>query len=217
VIDPAVPITHLDPDGVRRLMALVTSRSGAAGTQLTVLHDEGRVIGVVHSVDGHVDAHREDVTDPAALAAALLEATGVDRVVVLDRSRLDDVAAAVVDAARRLPSQGDLLLAAHDIWWSHPAVVTAPTPPLSSWAPVRDLLRGLPDGWIHLAIGPDPRLDAHLRLAGGWIAEITGRDPAAGPLLRLDLDWADLERIAHAPVPLEALLDHLDHLHPPSP
>jgi len=216
VIDPAVPITHLDPDGMRRLMSLVVQRSGADDIQLTVLHDAGRVVGVVHSVEGHVDGHREPVSDPQATAAALLKETGVDRVVVLDRPRLEDLAAAVVDAARWNPSQGDLLLAAHDLYWSHPAVATAPAPPLPTWAPFRDLLRALPDGWLHIQVGgageDEPVLVACLRLANGSISEITGRDPGIEPRLRLDLTWDHVARIANAPDPTAALVDVLDEI-----
>jgi hypothetical protein len=217
MIDPAVPITHLDPDAVRLLMSLIVQRASTDEAQLTVLHHAGRVVSVVHSVDGHVGGHRDPVVEPAATAAALLASTGVGRVVVVDRAQLDDLAAAVVEAARRLPSQGDLLLEAHDLYWSHPAVATAPAAPRSSWAPVRDLLRQLPDGWLHLAIGREPTLDAHLRIAAGWIAEITGRAPAAPPLLRVELTWDDVAHITTAPDPLTALLDTLDHLTQPAP
>lgn len=217
MIDPAVPIVHLDADGVRRLMSLVVRRQVSESTQLTVLHEAGRVISVVHSRDGHLLGHRGLITDPVAAAGALRRSAGVDRVVMLDRARLDDLAAAVVEAARRLPSQGDLLLEAHDLYWHHPAVVTDPAPPASSWAPVRDLLRALPDGWLHLSLGDDPRLDAHVLVRSGWVAAITGRDPGAGAVLRVVLGWDDVEAITAAADPVAALADALDRLAQPAP
>lgn len=209
MIDPAAPITHLDPGGVRHLMALVRHRMDASGHTLTVLHDAGVVVAVVDSNLGHVAGHREAIADAGARAAELLGLTGVERVVVLDRSQLDAVGAAVVELARQLPSQGDLLLAANDLWWSHPAVATAPVPPISSWAPVRQALRKMPDGWLHVALGGDdgPQLDAHLRVEGGWVREITGRMPRQATVASLAAEWSVVEAAAAAVEPWAALLD----------
>ena len=224
MIHPEVRITDLDVDGFAHLCGVISARDMRTAAELTVLHDGGRVLQVV-GPDGAVDDVGARIDDPAARADELLASRAVDRVVLLDRSQLDDLATVVVDAAAASPVQSDLLEAAHHADWSSPGVTTAPEPPAWPWTPVQDALTELGSGWLLLAAwrGEECALRLMAEVRAGLVARITS--PAAAParssaidLLKttpiptavLLVDIEVLDRVLLDPRPLDALRRVLD-------
>lgn len=226
MISPKVRMTDLD-DGFARLCGLVARRDQRVASVLTVLHDAGDVINVVHSGRGAVPEFREPITDPLRDAVAMRTATSVDRVVLIDRRGLDALSADVVALARSTPVQSELLIAAQERFWSHPSVVTVPEPPRSPWPAVQRALAAMADDWLLLVVwdgdavcssvlthvvdglivdvsslpGPFPRKEEAVRLV----------DVVAVPLTAvLAVDLGDLEHLVRAERPLDALRALLD-------
>lgn len=193
MIDPGVAVVDVDPEGFALVNAALSSRQRTEPATATVV------------VDG-----------PEGLAAlgdleALRQAEGVDRLVVLDRQRLDDLSAAFVEAARETDDQGRLLAKCREIYVNHPAVTLVPCPSdaASGWVPVGDLLESIEDGhWIRAVIG-DWGLAAEL--CGGRIVRITSSPPegaVSAVLLQGTAD--DLEAVLCAPNPIGELLHRID-------
>lgn len=219
MIAPDVRMTWLDPEGFAWLNRVVRRRRDE-DVLLSVLHEGDRVLQVVHARDGVVSGVLERVgPDRAATAEALRAQTGVDRVLLIDRARIGEVAADVVDLAASTRVQGQLLLGAQERFWSSSAVATSPEPPISPWPPVVAALRAIGDGVVLLGAwrGEVCLLTLRCVVEAGLVVDVTSlADPPprarceeavrqAGADAALLLDAAVAERILLAPSPLVEL------------
>jgi hypothetical protein len=182
MIAPDVVILDLEPVGFGVICALAEARQRRGERVVSVLHDAGRVVNVVCSRDGVLGAHREPFNDAQRRAATLLAATGADRVVLLDRSRVDDLAADLAGVSLTQRSQVDVFWDNADIFWSSAAIATAPAPPANPWRALPPLLRRAEGAWALLALYDSDDCVATLlaRVDGGQISLITSLDHLDG-------------------------------------
>lgn len=219
MIAPEIRIVDVEPDGFGIVCDLASSRHGAGNGELHVLHEAGEVLRAVHTISGPTAQHREPLGDDLPeKARALRTETGVDRVVLVERSGLlamaDDLAAtgpATID-------QPTFFRRSNQLFWASPAVVTDPAPPASgpAWELLEEHLRGLGDDFWGLLAGYDGDVCAFTLLArfvGGRVVRLT----SMSSLLGADRPPADraAELVAAAeqcgPLPL-VLLASLDVL-----
>lgn len=152
MIAPEVAIVDLEPDGFATLCALMAGRERARRPVLQILHEDGRVLRVVHSTRGALEEHHEPFTEPERRAEELLEQTGVGRVVLLDRRGLGALAREIDGFATPGRTQAELLWAANERFWANPCVATAPAAPRIPWAGMGDRLTAWgPQAWGVLA------------------------------------------------------------------
>lgn len=94
----------------------------------------------------------DPVGDPQALAERLLMSADVDRVVVIDRHGLP----AIARAAAVLVAPGGPLTRyreeVEELYWTSPAVATAPAPPANPWRATRALAEAVGAGTVHLCV-----------------------------------------------------------------
>jgi len=143
--------------------------------ELQVLHDSGRVLRVVHSVQGVLDRHREPFDDAPAKAAELLEAEDVHRVVLIDRSGLRGLWERIDSFGSPDHTQPELLWSANEAFWSHPCVTTAPEPSASPWPALAHRVNSLGDFKALLGVwrGDDLFLSFVATFRGGLMTELT--------------------------------------------
>ena len=182
MITPDVAILDLEPVGFGLVCALAEARQRRGERVVSVLHDAGRVVHVVCSRDGVLDAHREPFDDAQQRAAGLLATTGADRVVLYDRTHIDDLAADLAGVPLTERSQVEVFWDNADRFWSSPAIATAPAPPHNPWRALPGLLRRAEGAWALLALydGDDcvATLLAHVR--GGLVSLLTSLDHLDG-------------------------------------
>jgi len=182
VIAPDVLITGVEPDGFGLICAIAETRQRRVQRVLSVLHDDGAVVNVVCSRDGVLDAHREPFDDAQQRATALLAESGADRVVLYDRTRLDDLAAQLAAIPTTTRPQQEVFWANADAFWASPAIATAPAPPHDPWRAVPRILRRAEGGWALLALYDGERCAATLltEVHQGLVQRITSLDAIAG-------------------------------------
>lgn len=190
MIDPRIAIEDVDPDALARVNAALSSRDRALRATKTIVHNGVEALGDLE---------------------ALRREHGVDELVLLDRTRLDDLSAQFVEAARATDDQGELLARCREIYVNHPAVTLVPCPAGEGpgWASVQRLLRSIKNGrWITAVVG-EWRLAAEIN--GGRIVRITSSPPEGSVnavALRGSVD--DLDAVLSAPNPIGELTDRVD-------
>lgn len=190
VIDPGIAIEDVDPDALARVNAALSSRDRAQRATKTIVHDGVEALGDLEALRREHD---------------------VDELVLLDRTRLDDLSAEFVDAARATDDQGDLLARCRQIYVNHPAVTLVPCPAAGGpgWGPVQRLLRSIANGrWITVLVG-EWKLAAEIN--GGRIVRITSSPPEGAVnavALRGSVD--DLDAVLSAPNPIGELVGRVD-------
>jgi hypothetical protein len=176
MIAPEVRMHDLNPDGFAALNKRLSAVAWGAGeATLTVLHAGGSVINAVHSSRGVVGV--EELEEPEVMRVR----HAVDRVLLLDRSRLGDLSSRLVDLARLSANQGELLWRAREVWNSHEAVVQSPAPEPSKWPAVSDRLARVPDdAWVvaRIRYGEGQSFVVAGCVVGGVLVEITSSVPA---------------------------------------
>lgn len=206
-----VRMVDLDPSGFPWLCSLLARRDRAATPTLQVLHDAGRVLNVVHTVRGRVSHHREPFGDPQSRARELLVSTDAERVVLIDRSKLDNLWAEIEALARPEVSQPELLWASNDRFWSHPAVATAPAAPRSAYPWVHGWFTSLgPDWWglVGAWRGEELVLSLVFHVRDGLVRAVTSGDAFGWPRPPRRRAMNLVERAERlGPVPLAVLCD----------
>lgn len=220
MISPDVQIVDLEPDGFAHLCRLMSPRVYSTGRDLQILHADGRVVAAVDTRDGVVtSAYTGPVPDPDEA----LNRSGADRVIMVDRTMSDDLAQALLEAARTSPTQAELFWTSQATFWAHPAVTVRPPVGASVWPGLHAWLKGLgPETWAVLGAwrGDDLALSLVVRFRDGDADLITSADhfgvrpPRAeaqrlvdivserGPVeLALLCDLSDLESVISAPDP----------------
>jgi len=182
VIAPDVVITDLEPGGFYLICQIAEQRQRRAGRVVSVLHDAGEVVTVVDSRDGVLDAHREPFTDAQERAATLLDETGAGRVVLYDRTQLDDLAGRLADIPVTVLPQQRVFWDNADAFWSSPAIVTAPPLRPDPWRVAPAILRRAEGGWALLALYDGERCAATLlaKVSGGMVCAVTSLDAVEG-------------------------------------
>ncbi|MHB8718502.1 MAG: hypothetical protein ACYDAC_06385 [Candidatus Dormibacteria bacterium] len=236
MIDPDVRIIDLEPDGFALICRIASAAQRSTPTTISVLHDSGVPV-VAHHSDGEEvpPACLDRFDDPPRRARTLQAEHGVDRVVMYDRSRADDLAAHMVGNSGPHVTQLEAFWANSDSFWSSPAIAVAPPPPPNPWRvlPAR-LRRAGDDWWGVLALYEGDTCAASLlgHVGGGRVDILTSLDhlgtgverPVAAEAGRLLDLAAPLGRVAlglaceaalfaealSAPDPLAALAD-LEH------
>ncbi len=211
MIAPDLRMVDLDPTGFPWLCGLLARRDRTPTPSLQVLHDGGRVLNVVHTVRGRQPGHREPFDDPHARAAELLASTDVERVVLIDRSELDNLWAEIEAFARPEVTQPELLWASNDRFWSHPAVVTAPAAPRSPYPWVHGWFSSLgPDWWGLVGAWRDEELvlSVVFHVRDGLVRTVTSGEAFGWPRLPRRRAMNLVERAERlGPVPLAVLCD----------
>lgn len=205
MISPQVRIVDVDPAGFAWLNRLLAASDLAGAGTVTVLHDGGRVVRAVHSGTGDVafGAATVDVAAPAALRHRL----GADHLVLLDRSALPDLAAAVAGLGRSCATQPELLWRAREAWNACPGVVQDPPPAPSRWPAVAARLAAVADGaWVVATCTGAPAWRLAARVEGGALVEITSAVPEDATVhLSLTATAESWEAVLSSDDPLAAL------------
>lgn len=147
MIAPGVLTADLEPTGFARLCGLASKRQMTSTCTISVLHDGGRVVHAVSSRGEVPPAAHEPFEDAAARAAELRALSGAHRVVLYDRSRTDELAAALVGNATPEATQLGAFWANAQTFWSSAAIATDPAPPPDPWPALAGRLAGLGDDW----------------------------------------------------------------------
>ncbi|HEX9767202.1 MAG TPA: hypothetical protein VGA36_10600, partial [Nitriliruptorales bacterium] len=192
----------------------------SSGRDLQVVHDDGRVIAAVDTREGVVTSrYAGPVPDPDEL----LDRSGADRVILVDRSLSDGLATSLLTASRNSPTQAELFWNSQAAFWAHPAVSVRPPVGGSVWPGLHARLKELgPQVWAVLGAwrGDELALSLIVRFRDGDADLITSADhfglrpPRAeahrlvdavserGPVeLALLCDLSDLESVIAAPDP----------------
>jgi hypothetical protein len=182
VIATDVVICDLEPVGFGVICALAEARQRRGERVVSVLHDAGRVVHAVCSRDGVLDVLREPFQDAQQRAAALLAATGADRVVLYDRTRADELAADLARIPFAERTQLEVFWDNADAFWSSPAIATAPAPPANPWRALPRLLQRAEGAWAMLALYDGDACAATLlaRVEGGRVSLLTSLDHLDG-------------------------------------
>jgi hypothetical protein len=178
VIAPGLRVVDVEPDGFGVLCALVPRHDRITRGELHLLHDDGRVVRAVHTVNGPTQEHREPLGDDLPDAARRLrERAGVDRVVLVDRDRLVTQESAFAAVGPSDIDQPTTLHRSRQLFWASDAVVTDPAPPTEeSWEALGEHLRALGDDYWGLLAGYDGDVCAFTlagRFVGGQLALMT--------------------------------------------
>jgi hypothetical protein len=178
VIAPDVVITDLEPGGFHLVCQIAEQRQRRSERVVSVLHDAGTVLTVVCSRDGVLDAHREPFAGAQERAAELLAQTGADRVVLYDRTLLDDLAARLAGIPVTTLPQQRVFWDNADAFWSSPAIATAPPRRPDPWRAAPSILRRAEGGWALLALYDGERCAATLlaQVSGGMVRTVTSLD-----------------------------------------
>ncbi len=216
MIAPDIAIVGLEPLGFAHLCGVVSRRERARGSEVQVLHERGDVLRVVHSEKGSINEFHESFDEPSRRATEILQSSEVARVVMLDREGLGDLSARLVELAKASATQTELLWKSSEVFWSHPAIATAPDRPRSLWNEISKRLSSLGDDfWVLLAAWRSDSLFLTLaaHLENGNITTLTSVDGLGGPRpSRGDapelLEWA--ETLGNLPIVLFCDLGDLD-------
>lgn len=218
MIAPGVRIVDVEPDGFGVLNALVSRYDRPTAGELHVLHDQGRVLRVVHTMEGPTSEHREPLGDDLqARAAELRLLTGVDRVVLVDRDGLTALSHPLSACGQPDVDQPTAFRRSHDLFWSSKAVVTDPAPPTSApWVDLERHLQSLGEDYWGLLSGYDGSRCAFTamgRFVAGQLVHLTSLQPVLGDVRPAAADAVQLVTAAEqlGPVPL-ALVAPLDVL-----
>jgi hypothetical protein len=185
------------------LCALLVARNTAPTHEVHLLHDAGRVIAVVDTVEGPLPGPFADVVDPVASARTLREARGAARSIVAEAGALRAALAAVERGVTASWTQPSLLVALQQAFRDCAGVVAdPPLPSLAGWRLLQERLAGAGDGAVVLAARDGDAWSIAIagRLVGGVIVEATDLAPdAIASLPELDaLAVALGERVAAA-------------------
>lgn len=182
MIAPDVVITDVEPEGFGLICSLAEKRQRRSERVVSVLHDAGVVQNVVCTRDGVLDTHREPFADAQQRAEQLLGETGADRVVLYDRTRLDDVAQRIAAIPATTRPQLQVFWDNADAFWSSPAIATAPAPPVNHWRTVPNILARAEGGWALLALYDGDACAATLlaEVRDGLVRRITSLDAIRG-------------------------------------
>lgn len=208
MIAPDIRMVDLDSEGVAFINGVLSSRDRNTDRGVMVLHDGAEVIRVAGHV-GEVDVVGMAVGEPSATAERLRELTGAATLAFVDMRLLDSLSADLVDLARGCATQGELLWRARDLWNGHAAVEQAPSPRLSRWPDVEELLRRVGDGqWVLLRLrrsdGADWAFAA--QVDGGVISMITSVPPASeDTAVTVELEVEQFRSMLQASDPLAML------------
>lgn len=218
MIAPGLRVVDVEPDGFGVLNALVSRYDRPTAGELHVLHDRGRVLRVVHTLEGPTSEHREPLgEDLPAKAAELRRQAGVDRVVLVDRDRLSDLSHPLSACGPPEVDQPTAFRRSHDVFWSSDAVVTAPAPPnRASWVELERHLSSVGNDYWGLLAGYDGdrcAFTAVARFVAGQMVHLTSLQPVLGDSRPGAADAAELvtaaERLGPVPLVLIAPLDLL--------
>ena len=218
MIAPGLRVIDVEPDGFGVLNALVSRYDRPRSGELHVLHDDGRVLRVVHTLEGPTSRYREPLGDDLpAKAAELRRLAAVDRVVLVDRDGLSALSHLLSACGLPEVDQPTAFRRSHDVFWSSAAVVTDPAPPSSaSWDELEGHLRSLGEDYWALLSGYDGERCAFTavgRFVGGQMVHLTSLQPVLGDARPAAGEAAQLVGAAEqlGPVPL-ALVAPLDVL-----
>lgn len=178
MIAPDVLITDLEPDGFLLICQIAEQRQRRAERVVSLLHDAGDVVNVVCSVNGVLDGHRESFADAQQRAESLLAETGADRVVLYDRTQLEELAGRLADIPVTTLPQQQVFWDNADAFWSSPAIATAPPRPRDPWRVAPSILRRAEGRWALLALYDGDRCAATLlaQVSGGMVRAVTSLD-----------------------------------------
>ena len=211
MIAPGLRVVDVEPDGFGVLNALASRYDRPVAAELHVLHDRGAVLRVVHTLAGpsaEHDGHLGD--DLAAAAAELRRRTGVDRVVLVDRDGLSELAQPLAACGSPQVDQPTAFRRSHELFWASAAVVTDPEPPSwASWVALEEHLRALGDDYWALLAGYDGDLCAFTLLARfvtGQLTHLTSLQPVLGDARPPAEDVAALVAAAETTGPLPLVL-----------
>jgi hypothetical protein len=230
MIDPSWSVLDLDPRTWRAIGAFFEPSQYIRAAQpgehgLFVLHDGGRVLRVVDTAAGpRRDLSLAHVDDPESLAAALLEKGEWERVHIIDKQHLANVAREAQASPRRdLTLDQYYRLVNSLIWDEAGSYVTAP-PRDGSWhgwtyEDVQGLVNALPDPCsVALVVvdGDVTHIGLVLDLRGGRVVTVTTLETFGFPAPFFDLKGYGFEKLwsmlgsraetRQAPPPAAALL-----------
>lgn len=184
MIAPGVRVVDVEPDGFGVLCALLAGAQMSGHGELHLLHDAGHVLRAVHTQTGATSDYHEPIVDPPGRARELRALTGVDRVVIVDRSGLSALAPALAAAGPAEVDQPEMIRRSTAAFWSSPAVATDPAPPdTAGWEALSRHLRTLGDDYWGLLAGYDGDVCAFTALARfvhGRMALLTSLLPVLG-------------------------------------
>lgn len=180
MIAPDVRLVDLEPEGFALIGRLALSAQLAQPRTLSVLHDSGVPVTAHDSGGAELDtAWLLPFDDARARAADLLAAHAAERVVLYDRSRVDELAATVVANSTPATTQLEAFWANSDAFWSSPAIAAAPPPPANPWRSLPARLGPLGDDWwalLALYEGDTCAATMLAHLAGGRVDVVTSLD-----------------------------------------
>ncbi len=174
LIHPDLRVHDLHPEGTAHLQGLFGSRQWRR--EVHVLHASGKVVNAVDTGSGIIEEFADRIDEPQAEAERLLEKTGAGRVIIVDADLLDGFASSLPTIAKKNPGQAELLWAANEAFWNHPAVVTAPAPVIPVWPGVAQRLRAVSDLFaVVVAIYKEgePFCDFIATVEQGMLTEVT--------------------------------------------
>lgn len=204
MIAPDVRLVDLEPDGFALICRLALAAQLAQPRTVSVLHDSGVPVSAHDSTGARLDASWLAAFDDATRQATELRAAhAVERVVLYDRSRVDQLAAAVVANSTPATTQLEAFWANSDSFWSSPAIAVAPPPPANPWRHLPARLGRLGDDWwALLAMYDGDTCAATLlgHLAGGRVDTVTSLDTIGRDCERPSRQ--DAARIAELAAPL---------------
>src|SRR4051812_1798433 len=165
-----------DSPSFATLCALAARRDTASRHEVHLLHDAGKVIAVVDTVDGPRTVPGEPMTDAGATARQLRREHGADRAIVADAAVVRSALAAAEQAVSPgLPQPALMLLMQQAFRDCAGVVADPPLASLDSWRGLERRLRDAGDGMFVLAAGQAPRWPVALcgRLEAGLVTEVT--------------------------------------------
>ncbi|HVE76363.1 MAG TPA: hypothetical protein VND22_06315 [Actinomycetota bacterium] len=175
MIHPDLRVHDLHPEGTAHLQGLFGSRQWNR-REIQVLHASGRVVNALDTASGILEDFAERIDDPQAEADRLLEKTGAGRVIIVDADLLDGFASSLPEIAKKNPGQAELLWAANEAFWNHPAVVTSPAPVTPEWPRVAQRLQVVGERFtVVVAIYKEgePYCDFMATVEQGLLTEVT--------------------------------------------
>ena len=181
MIDPHWSVIDLDPRTWRNLGRFIdpglyirTAQPGERG--LFVLHDRGRAVRVVDTQSGvRRDLAIDSFDDPRILAHTLFESGEWDRVHVIDKQHLANVARQAQTIANRELTLDAYYHAVYELMWKNPLGYVSLPPHPGHWqgwtyTGIKEFVARLPDP-TSLALGV---LDERGEIAIGLILELRG-------------------------------------------
>lgn len=176
MISASVRMHDFDSPSFTNLCALAARRDTARKHEVHLLHDAGRVLAVVDTIDGPVTPPFTTVSDAAGAARELRAARAADRAVVADAAALRATVAQAEATVTQAMTQPALILRMQQAFRDCAGVVAdPPLPSLDGWRALEQRLRDAGDGVFVLAAGTAPDWPIALcgRLVAGDIVEVT--------------------------------------------